>query len=183
MSDDKTVPDPIGPLGPTGGPWPPASATEPPHLGGAAPGTVSGPTHVAPGKPSTLQEVREILGDFVKRNEKVMWWLHTAYALALGAFVATFAQKGFERARLLALSLAAVWLLVVFFFRFFGTGAQQDFITAWPGARRRFFIMSYLMKNLFQSMLFFQLPFYWKSSSYAAGTAGVLVGLATCAVL
>jgi hypothetical protein len=127
--------------------------------------------------------VRELAKDFIKRNEKLMWWGHTAYALALGAFVATFAQKGFERARLLALSLTLAWVLVVFFFRFFGTGTQQDFMTAWPGARRRFFIMSYLMKNLFQSMLFFLLPFYWKSSSYVAGTYPVFVGLAACAVL
>jgi hypothetical protein len=189
MSDDKTVPDPMSPFGSSGGPTPAASPTDfgrppstPPDAAIPFVGTPGSPP-TASAKPSTFQEIREILGDFVKRNEKVMWWLHTAYALGLGAFVATFAQKGFERARLLALSLAVVWLLVVFFFRFFGTGAQQDFITAWPGARRRFFVMSYLMKNLFQSMLFFQLPFYWKSSSYAAGTAGVLVGLATCAVL
>lgn len=206
MSDVKTVPDPTGPLPSTGprteppsnGPASPSGkpfvlgGAPTPVFGGAAPSSPppAGPFEISSGapravaaKPTALQEAREILGEFVKRNEKLMWWLHTAYALALGAFVATFAQKGFEKARFLALSLGAVWLLVVFFFRFFGTGAQQDFITAFPGARRRFFVMSYLMKNLFQSMLFFQLPFYWKSSSFTAGTAGVLVGLATCAVL
>ncbi len=206
MADDKTVRDPA-PFG--ANPDASSSSHGAPHglapqptpvapsqagfgypsapLGGLSSNVSSGaPT---PGQPtpspkeSTFSEIRSILKDFIKRNEKVMWWLHTAYALALGAFVATFAQKGFERARLLALSLTAAWLLVVFFFRFFGTGTQQDFMTAWPGARRRFFIMSYFMKNLFQSMLFFLLPFYWKSSSYAAGTYAVFAGLAACAVL
>lgn len=132
---------------------------------------------------TTFGEIRLILKDFLKKNEKVIWWLHTVYALSLGAFVATFAQKGFEQARMLTLSLAAAWLLVVFFFRFFGTGAKQDFMTAWPGMRRRFFVMTYLMKNLFQGMLFFLLPFYFKSSSYEAKTYTVLGFLAACAVL
>jgi hypothetical protein len=133
--------------------------------------------------PGRLAEIRDVLKDILKRHEKKIWWLHTAWALGLGASVATYAQKGFERARLLALSLAAAWILVVFFFRFFGTGAQQDFMTAWPGARRRFFVMSYLMKNLFQGMLFFQLPLYYKSTSIGAKTAVPLALLAGCAVL
>lgn len=143
------------------------------------------PVHTGPfgPQPSKLEELREIGKELLKKHEKKIWWLHTAYALSLGAFVATFAQKGFERARLLTLSLVAAWLLVVFFFRFFGTGAQQDFMTAWPGMRRRFFIMSYLMKNLFQGMLFYLLPFYWKSTSLDAKTTLPLSLLAGCAVI
>lgn len=117
------------------------------------------------------------------RHERLLWWLHTAYALGLGLTVATFAQEGFERARWLAVSLALAWLLVALFFRFFGTGARQDFLTAWPGARRRFFVMTYVMKNLFQGMLFFLLPFYWRAASHDAGTAMPLVLVAGCAVL
>jgi hypothetical protein len=141
--------------------------------------------HVGPfgPQPSRMEELREIGKDLLKKHEKKIWWLHTAYALGLGAFVATFAQKGFERARLLTLSLTAAWLLVVFFFRFFGTGAQQDFMTAWPGMRRRFFVMSYLMKNLFQGMLFYLLPFYWKSTSVPAKTTLPLALIAGCAVI
>ncbi len=147
----------------------------------AAPGGFQG--SLRQGQTGRLAEIREILADLVKRHEKKIWWLHTAYALSLGAFVATFAQKGFERARILTLMLTAAWVLVVFFFRFFGTGAQQDFMTAWPGARRRFFIMTYLMKNLFQGMLFFLLPFYWKSTSIDAGTTLPLALLGACAIL
>jgi hypothetical protein len=121
--------------------------------------------------------------DLLHRHERLLWWLHTAYALGLGLFVATFAQKGFERARWLAVSLALAWILVALFFRFFGTGARQDFLTAWPGARRRFFVMTYVMKNLFQGMLFFLLPFYWRAASHDAGTAGPLVLVAACAVV
>lgn len=127
--------------------------------------------------------VRDAAQQFLQRHHQVLWWLHTAYALGLGLFVATFAQKGFERARWLAVSLAGAWILVALFFRFFGTGARQDFLTAWPGARRRFFVMTYVMKNLFQGMLFFLLPFYWRAASHDAGTAMPLVIVGACAVI
>ncbi len=186
MDVDATLPAPRGfGAGPQAGAQPPratasddAPTMEPPtrrHVG-PAPGADTRP-------PGRMAELREIGRELLKRHEKKIWWLHTCYALSLGAFVATFAQKGFERARMLTLTLPLAWLLVVFFFRFFGTGAQQDFMTAWPGARRRFFIMSYLMKNLFQGMLFYLLPFYWKSSSFEAKTQTMLCLLGGCAVL
>ncbi|MFO0615996.1 MAG: DUF5924 family protein [Polyangiaceae bacterium] len=132
---------------------------------------------------SAWARVKEGLRVFVHRHERKIWWLHTAYALSLGLFVASFAQKGFERARFLTVTLLLVWALVVLFFRFFGTGAQQDFITAFPGARRRFFVMTYLMKNLFQGMLFFLLPLYWRSGSADAKTIGIAYLLGACAIL
>ncbi len=145
---------------------------------------VEPPTRPAdPEPPTRWTEIKEIAKEFLHKHERKIWWLHTVYALSLGAFVATFSQKGFEQARFLTLSLGFVWLLVVAFFRFFGTGAQQDFITAWPGARRRFFIMTYLMKNLFQGMLFFLLPLYYRSGSSDAKTIGVMYLLSGCAVV
>jgi len=184
MDTDATLPSPAPEVDPV---FAAARAT----IGGDDSPTIEVPTrrHVGPlpaaeELPLTrLGELREIGRAFLKRHEKKIWWLHTCYALSLGAFVATFAQKGFERARMLTLTLPLAWLLVVFFFRFFGTGARQDFMTAWPGARRRFFIMSYLMKNLFQGMLFYLLPFYWRSSSFDTKTATMLCLLGGCAIL
>jgi len=179
---DRTLVDPL-PRGHTSRPPPSLGGDDSPTMEPATKRRPRGPEPVAARPPTRLEELRDVLGEVAQRNQKVFWWLHTAYALGLGAFVATFAQKGFERARLLTLSLGVAWVLVVLFFRFFGTGRTQDFITAWPGARRRFFVMSYLMKNLFQGMLFFLLPFYYASSSYDAQTSGVFVLLGACAVL
>jgi hypothetical protein len=128
-------------------------------------------------------EVRELAKDLLKRHERKIWWLHTAYALGLGAFVATLAQKGLERARFLAIALGVAWLLFILFFKFFGTGARQDFMTAWPGARRRFFVMTYILKNLFQTMLFFLLPFYWKSSTWDGKNWWFVFLVGGCAML
>ncbi|WP_437962819.1 DUF5924 family protein (plasmid) [Sorangium sp. So ce119] len=134
----------------------------------------------AEGRP---QDVKSAARAFFKRHHKKLWWLHTAYALSLGAFVVTFAQKGFQHARFLAISVSVAWLLVLLFFRLFGTGARQDFATAWRGARLRFLVMTYVLKNLYQGMLFFLLPFYWKSASLDAPNRWFVLLLGACAVL
>ncbi|WP_437725893.1 DUF5924 family protein [Sorangium sp. So ce861] len=129
------------------------------------------------------QDVKSAARAFFKRHHKTLWWLHTAYALSLGAFVVSFAQKGFQHARFLAISVSVAWLLVLLFFRLFGTGARQDFATAWRGARLRFLVMTYVLKNLYQGMLFFLLPFYWKSASLDAPNRWFVLLLGACAVL
>ena len=120
---------------------------------------------------------------FVKHGRK-LWWLHSAYALILGAGVVAFAQKGFEHARWLAVSLSLAWLLVVVFFRHFGgRGRSAPDETATRQARVRFFVMSYALKNLYQGMLFFLLPFYWKSTTLDAPNVWFVWLLGFCAII
>src|SRR5690606_24864240 len=114
-----------------------------------------------------------------------LWWLHSAYALGLGVAVVAFAQKGFDHARWLAVSVGAAWLLVVLFFRLFGSGGRQQERLHAAGAkvRLRFFAMTYALKNLYQGMLFFLLPFYWKSTTFGAANSWFVVLLGACALL
>lgn len=131
---------------------------------------------------------------FLRDHGRKLWWLHSAYALALGMGVVAFAQEGFQHARWLAVSLGLSWLLVVLFFRVFGGAAgspaeavhaaDPDFtVRARVRARVRFFVMTYALKNLYQGMLFFLLPFYWKSTTFGAPNFWFVVLLAFCAVV
>jgi hypothetical protein len=43
--------------------------------------------------------------------------------------------------------------------------------------------MTYALKNLYQGMLFFLLPFYWKSTTFDADNAWFVILLAICAVV
>lgn len=127
---------------------------------------------------------RERLRTFLKKHGRKLWWLHSAYALALGVSVIVFAQKGFDHARWLAVTVGAAWLLVVFFFRVFGSGRQQGHLDgATPKVKLRFFAMTYALKNLYQGMLFFLLPFYWKSTSLASHNTWFVALLGACALL
>ncbi len=62
---------------------------------------------------------------FLRQHGRKLWWLHSAYALGLGISVVAFAQKGFDHARWLCVTLGLAWLTVVVFFRLFGTGTMQ----------------------------------------------------------
>lgn len=126
---------------------------------------------------------RERLRAFMKLHGRKLWWLHSAYALGLGVTVVTFAQKGFDHARWLAVSASAAWLLVVLFFRLFGSGRHQSHAHATPKVKLRFFAMTYALKNLYQGMLFFLLPFYWKSTTFTSSNTWFVVLLGACALL
>jgi Family of unknown function (DUF5924)/Protein of unknown function (DUF2914) len=121
---------------------------------------------------------------FLDLHGRKLWWLHSAYALALGAGVVAFARQGFGHARWLAVSLGLAWLLVVLLFRVRGSdGEARAFDAADPRKRVRFYVMTYALKNLYQGMLFFLLPFYWKSTTMSAQNGWFVVLLAACAVV
>lgn len=137
-----------------------------------------------------LDRIRSVL----HRHGRKLWWLHSFYALTLGISVVLFAQRGFAHTRWLAASIAAAWLLVIALFRFFGSRtAQSSFeapasklampTSAAPGARLRFLVMTYVLKNLYQGMLFFLLPFYWKSSTFGTRNSFFVALLGVCALV
>jgi len=51
------------------------------------------------------------------------------------------------------------------------------------GQKIRFYAMTYVMKNLYQSMLFFLLPYYWKSATPGTQNFYFVIFLAVCAML
>lgn len=103
---------------------------------------------------------------WARRHHKALWWLHSFYALFLGVLVILFASKGFDYARVLAATLGGAFLVMVVLFRVFGQGvAQKQRVEEKKALKISFLGMTYVLKNLYQGMLFFLLPFYWKSSS------------------
>ena len=103
---------------------------------------------------------------FFGRHRTILWWMHSTYALSLGVMVILFAQEGFAHARALAATLGAALLVMLVVFRVFGHGDEQkNNVDKTRGSKIRFLLITYLLKNLYQPMLFFVLPFYWNSSS------------------
>lgn len=128
--------------------------------------------------------VRDKARAFLVRHGKKLWWLHSAYALCLGTGVVLFAQKGFQQARLLAISAGGAWLLVLLFFRLHGSGKKQASLDgAETKTKLRFYALTYALKNLYQGMLFFLLPFYWKSTTLDSRNGWFVVLIAACALL
>ncbi len=132
------------------------------------------------GRPGVVALARS----FYRKHGKKLWWLHSLYALGLGLGVVFVAQKGFDQARWLSVSLVIAWLLVVGFFRLFGSGKEQAAVEAGGAkAKLRFYAVTYVIKNLYQGMLFFLLPFYWKSASVGTINSVFVAVLAVCAIV
>ena len=112
------------------------------------------------------------LKGFTAKYGRMLWWLHSVYALGLGISIIVFAQKGFAHARWLTISLTAIWIVLIVIFRSKGTATGV-----------RFYVMTYVLKNLYQGMLFFLLPFYWRSAVFDAPTMWFVIALAACALL
>jgi hypothetical protein len=79
-------------------------------------------------------------------------------------------------------SLGAAWLLVVAIFRL-EAGRKARETSAPTKAKVRFFVMTYVLKNFYQGMLFFLLPFYWKSATLGSYNALFLALLGVCALV
>jgi hypothetical protein len=145
-----------------------------------APGQAPG-LPLEPGGPTTLvARARK----FLKEHGHKLWWLHSGYALALGVGVVFFAREGFAHARWMAVTLGLAWLLLVLMFRLSASGSAVPAHEA-PDTRTRvrFFVMTYALKNLYQGMLFFLLPFYWKSMTLDSYNLWFCLMLGACAVL
>ena len=128
--------------------------------------------------------LREKVRAFMTRHGKKLWWLHSIYALCLGTGVVLFAQKGFDQARFLAVSAGGAWMLVLLFFRLHGSGKGQASIEgAETKTKLRFYAMTYALKNLYQGMLFFLLPFYWKSTTLDSKNGWFILLIGACAIL
>jgi len=120
---------------------------------------------------------------WLAKHGRKLWWVHSAYALALGTTVVVFARRGFQHARWLALSLATAWLVLVLFFRLFGEGARAHVAPPDTKGRIRFYVVTYVLKNLYQGMLFFLLPFYWQSCTLDSANRYFVVLLGACAIV
>lgn len=119
---------------------------------------------------------------FLHRHGRKLWWIHSLYALALGLFVVMFARKGFAHARWLVASLGGAWLLLLIAFRVFGSGGARDAKVQTRGAKVRYFVVTYALKNLYQGMLFFLLPFYWQTTSFDSPNRWFIAILGGCAL-
>jgi hypothetical protein len=129
------------------------------------PGVPTLPAEVTEQDVAALKRFAKIRGFFAKHGH-LLWWLHSAYAMSFGAMVVIYAGKGYENARWMVVLLGAGWVVLILFFRLFGTGRGQKDKIKDTKAKVRFYVMTLALKNLYQSMLFFLLPFYYKSATF-----------------
>jgi hypothetical protein len=118
------------------------------------------------------------LAGFLERNESLLWWLHSAYALLLGILVMWLGARDFRLLRVVVLYIAFIWLSSFFLPTIVGS---RWLPRAWQGRAR--LVINYFNKNFYQQLLFFVLPLYYSSATFGSRNMFFVALLAASAVL
>jgi hypothetical protein len=109
------------------------------------------------------------------RHETLLWWLHSSYALALGAAVMWLGSRNFSWLRYSGFYLLTIWILSLLL-------ADIVNVREGPWWGRARLAVNYVSKNLYQQLLFFILPIYAASATFRSRNLVFLVALAASAV-
>ena len=140
------------------------------------------PADITPSDLAALKRFAKVRA-FMARHGNKLWYLHSAYALTFGAFVVMYASKGYDNARWMVVLLGLGWVVLIAFFRVFGTGAGQKAKITDTKSKLRFYVMTLALKNLYQSMLFFLVPFYYKTATFDEPNRFFFYALVVLAIL
>jgi hypothetical protein len=116
--------------------------------------------------------------DTLAKHHDKLWWAHSIYALGLGVAVVILAHRKFHLVK---------WLILFLFFLWMGLLVYQRFLIGDEGASRTRkglkVAVNYIMKNLYQQMYFFMIPFYYDTTTFGSANMWFLAVIAVCAVL
>jgi len=118
---------------------------------------------------------------FFKKHGDKMWWLHSLWAMGWGTFIVIYAQRGFHYARWLMLALFAAWFVLLLSFRAAEVSPKE--VGGHRKDKMKALVINYVLKNLYQVMLFFLLPWYYKSATLGRPNMYFVFLLAFCTVL
>ncbi len=134
-----------------------------------------------PASPAPAPKKKGWIGNFLEKHGRKLWWFHSAWALTWGMLFMVLAGKGYGYSRYLLISVYIVWIVLVLLFRFVGSGEARRVET--KGQKVRFYAMTYVLKNLYQGMLFFLLPYYWQSATFGTPNFYFVIFLGSCALV
>ncbi len=110
-----------------------------------------------------LRETYRWVSEFVHKHETLLWMTHSAGALGYGIFVMLFFHHNFSAVRKLGFFLLALWIMLIVI----------DLYVQWEersGHNRRWvrLTLNYVLKNMYQGLYFFMLPFYWEATVFGS---------------
>jgi hypothetical protein len=115
---------------------------------------------------------------FIHQNEKLLWWLHSGYALLFGLGVMWLGARNFTYIRIAALYIAFIWLTSLFL----PVLVNREWIS--PKWRERIRLtINYFNKNFYQQLLFFLLPIYYASTTFGSRNIIFFLLLTAAAIL
>lgn len=126
---------------------------------------------------STTNTDRRV-GKWIRRHQEKLWWLHSLYALILGIGMMWLGKQNFVFLRIAVFHITFIWLSSFLLPKLL---AHHRLPSRW--APRLQLIVNFLNKNLYQQMLFFVLPIYYASATFASRNIVFVLLVALAAVL
>ncbi len=112
------------------------------------------------------------------RHQTVLWWMHSAWALAFGIGVMWLGARDVRWLRLTYGYIAFIWLSSMAL----PWVARLEWLPR-PAHAWLQLAVNYFNKNFYQQLLFFVLPLYWASTTLPSRNAWFMVLVALSAVL
>jgi hypothetical protein len=128
--------------------------------------------------PSTTARVTAAALAWLHRRETLLWWLHSAWALAFGVGVMWLGSRNFAWLRVTYAYIAFIWIASFALPRVL---RHRRLPARWRHPLR--LAVNYFVKNFYQQLLFFVLPVYWASTTIGARNMWFVVLVAVSAVL
>ena len=97
---------------------------------------------------------------FLTRHERLLWSLHSLWALALGIVVMWLGSRNYAWLRVTLFYIAFLWVTSLFVPALVDSPGAS---TRWRGRLR--YVINYFHKNFYQQLLFFLLPVYYASAT------------------
>lgn len=113
----------------------------------------------------------------LEKHHDKLWWAHSIYALSLGVGVVILAHRKFHLVKWLILSLFGLWIGLLVFNRFL---AGREGGTKIKSVK---VVFNYIMKNLYQQMFFFMIPFYYDATTFGSYNMWFLILITVSAFL
>ena len=117
-------------------------------------------------------------GRFLAAHGTRLWWLHSAYALALGIAAMWLGARHYAFLRLAFAQVVAIWVTSLLLPRVLRLERVSPRSRQWLRVA-----MNYVHRNFYQQVLFFILPVYYASATLGSRQAVFLALLALAAVL
>ena len=116
--------------------------------------------------------------DFLNRHGRLLWGLHSLWALALGIVVMWAGARNYAWLRVTIFYIAFLWATSLFVPALVDRPGGG---TKWRGRLR--LVINYFTKNFYQQLLFFLLPIYYASASAWSANLIFVALLAASALL
>ena len=132
----------------------------------------------SPSAASPAAQAESASANWFQRHKDKLWWLHSIYALLIGAGIMWLGARNYNFLRVTVFHVGFIWLSSLYLPKLLN---HPRLSPRWAGRLR--LVVNYFNKNFYQQVLFFILPIYYGSATASSANILFVLVLTISAVL